>query len=76
MHHVFQSQAKVAYTELLKAPGLRPIMPQGSMYMMIEIKTSLFPKFDDELQFISQMGNEQSVLVIPGKVCCFTIDLL
>ncbi|XP_021191290.3 tyrosine aminotransferase [Helicoverpa armigera] len=64
-----ESQAKLAYQELKKTPGLRPIMPQGSMYMMIEIKTSLFPKFDNELQFISKMCNEQSVLCIPGK--CF-----
>ncbi|KAJ8729335.1 hypothetical protein PYW08_000916 [Mythimna loreyi] len=64
-----ESQAKIAYTELLKAPGLRPIMPQGSMYMMIEIKTTMFPEFDNELEFISLLCNEQSVLCIPGK--CF-----
>lgn len=64
----FQSQAHLAYQELQKSPALRPIMPQGSMYMMIQIKMSLFPKFENELQFISQLCNEQSVLCIPGKV--------
>ncbi|XP_035446504.1 tyrosine aminotransferase [Spodoptera frugiperda] len=64
-----ESQAHLAYQELQKSPALRPIMPQGSMYMMIQIKMSLFPKFENELQFISQLCNEQSVLCIPGK--CF-----
>ncbi|KAJ8729334.1 hypothetical protein PYW08_000915 [Mythimna loreyi] len=64
-----KSQARVAYTELLKVPGLRPIMPQGAMYMMIEIKITMFPEFDSDLEFISLLCNEQSVLCIPGK--CF-----
>ncbi|CAH0603045.1 unnamed protein product [Chrysodeixis includens] len=64
-----ESQAKLAFKELQKIPGLRPIMPQGSMYMMVAINTSLFPEIKDELQFITQLCNEQSVLCIPGA--CF-----
>ncbi|XP_075992447.1 tyrosine aminotransferase-like [Anticarsia gemmatalis] len=64
-----ESQAKLACRELHKAPGLHPIMPQGSMYMMVEIKMSMFPKFADELQFVKMLCNEQSVLCIPGQ--CF-----
>ncbi|XP_052749633.1 tyrosine aminotransferase-like [Galleria mellonella] len=64
-----ESQAKLAYKELSHAPGLRPILPQGAMYMMIEIKMSMFPVFRDELEFIERMYSEQSILCIPGQ--CF-----
>lgn len=63
-----QNQAKIAYDELRRAPGLRPIMPQGAMYMMIEIKMSQFPKFKNELQFVEHMVGEQSVFCLPGQV--------
>ncbi|KPI98697.1 Tyrosine aminotransferase [Papilio xuthus] len=63
------NQAKMAYEELLRAPGLRPIMPQGAMYMMIEIKISHFPEFKNELQFVERMVSEQSVFCLPGR--CF-----
>nr|NP_001299398.1 tyrosine aminotransferase [Papilio xuthus]BAM18061.1 tyrosine aminotransferase [Papilio xuthus] len=64
-----ENQAKMAYEELLRAPGLRPIMPQGAMYMMIEIKISHFPEFKNELQFVERMVSEQSVFCLPGR--CF-----
>ncbi|CAH2066998.1 unnamed protein product, partial [Iphiclides podalirius] len=64
-----ESQAKLAYEELRRAPGLRPIMPQGAMYMMVEIKISLFPEFKNELQFVETMVSEQSVFCLPGR--CF-----
>ncbi|XP_045542086.1 tyrosine aminotransferase [Papilio machaon] len=64
-----ENQAKMAYEELLRAPGLRPIMPQGAMYMMIEIKISHFPEFKNDLQFVERMVSEQSVFCLPGR--CF-----
>ncbi|KAJ0181951.1 hypothetical protein K1T71_002673 [Dendrolimus kikuchii] len=64
-----ESQAKYACQALSKVPSLRPIMPQGSMYMMIEIKISCFPKFTNELAFIKSLLAEQSILCIPGT--CF-----
>ncbi|XP_013133980.1 PREDICTED: tyrosine aminotransferase [Papilio polytes] len=64
-----ENQAKMAFEELRRAPGLRPIMPQGAMYMMIEIKISLFPEFKNDLQFVERMVSEQSVFCLPGR--CF-----
>lgn len=55
-----------------RAPGLRPVMPQGAMYMMIEIKMPLFPVFKNELQFVERMVAEQSVFCLPGKVSKIT----
>lgn len=57
----------MAYEELRHAPGLRPIMPQGAMYMMIEIKISQFPNIKNECQFIERMVSEQSVFCLPGQ---------
>ncbi|CAH2238835.1 tyrosine aminotransferase [Pararge aegeria] len=64
-----ETQAKLAYKELRDAPGLRPIEPQGAMYMMIEIKMLLFPEFKDECQFVESLVTEQSVFCLPGQ--CF-----
>lgn len=65
---ILQNQAKLAYEELRRAPGLRPIMPQGAMYMMIEIKMAQFPEFKTELQFVERLVSEQSVFCLPGEV--------
>lgn len=68
---LFQNQAKLAYEELRQAPGLRPIMPQGAMYMMIEIKISQFSEFKNECQFVERLVSEQSVFCLPGTVIFF-----
>ncbi|XP_045767178.1 tyrosine aminotransferase [Maniola jurtina] len=64
-----ETQAKLAFKELRTAPGLRPIEPQGAMYMMIGIQMSLFPEFEDECQFVESLVTEQSVFCLPGQ--CF-----
>lgn len=66
----------MAFEELRRAPGLRPIMPQGAMYMMIEIKISLFPEFKNDLQFVERMVSEQSVFCLPGRVSFIRFFLL
>ncbi|GBP66560.1 Tyrosine aminotransferase [Eumeta japonica] len=64
-----ESNAKLAWESLRGVPGLRPIMPQGAMYMMIEIKMGLFPHFKNDLQFVENLMAEQSVFCLPGQ--CF-----
>lgn len=56
---------------LRDVPGLRPIMPQGAMYLMVGIDIEHFPEFDDEMDFLQQLVREQSVFCLPGK--CFQI---
>lgn len=73
---ILQNQAKIAYEELRLAPGLRPIMPQGAMYMMIEIKMSLFPEFKNELKFVERLVSEQSVFCLPGQVIVFSLNII
>ncbi|XP_055300992.1 tyrosine aminotransferase [Sitodiplosis mosellana] len=61
--------AKLAYEILSDAVGLRPIMPDGAMYMMIGIDIENFPEYEDELQFVQALVKEQSVFCLPGQ--CF-----
>lgn len=59
----------MAYDILCDADGLRPIMPDGAMYMMIGIDIEHFPEFENELQFVQALVKEQSVFCLPGQ--CF-----
>ena len=41
----FQNHSKLAYDYTIKIPGLKPIMPNGAMYMMVNLKFYLFRDF-------------------------------
>ncbi|CAO1379086.1 unnamed protein product [Diamesa tonsa] len=62
-------QAANAYNLLMEIPGLNPIMPKGSMYMMIGIDLKSFPDFSSCLDFTQGLIREQSVLTFPGDPC-------
>lgn len=64
-----QNHAQIAYNLLLMSPGLVPIKPKGSMYMMIKIELDKFPKYSSCLEFTEGLIREQSVLVFPGFPC-------
>lgn len=64
LHH----HAKIAFKMLRKIKGLKPIMPDGAMYMMIEIEIQHFPKLGSDLNFVQGMVKEQSVFCLPGQV--------
>lgn len=68
MDFIFQN-AKLCHDRLKLIPGLRPYMPQGSMYLMVKFDEKLFPHINGDLDFTSKLMNEESVLVLPGK--CF-----
>lgn len=64
-----KKHAKLAFEILRDAVGLKPIMPDGAMYMMIGIDIDSFPEYEDELQFVKSLVKEQSVFTLPGQ--CF-----
>eukprot|EP00095_Tigriopus_kingsejongensis_P009478 maker-scaffold322_size207131-snap-gene-1.15 protein:Tk09478 transcript:maker-scaffold322_size207131-snap-gene-1.15-mRNA-1 annotation:"tyrosine aminotransferase" len=70
--NIIESNAKIAYSKLVKIPGLKPVMPSGAMYMMVGIERSLFPEFENDLEIVEAMVKEQSVFCLPGK--CFNIQ--
>jgi tyrosine aminotransferase len=60
------SNARLAYDGFNDIPGLKPIMPLGSMYIMVEIDLKSFPNFDSDIEFIKALVKEQSVFCYPG----------
>lgn len=67
--NVFQLHATTAYNLLKKIVGLKPILPRGSMYMMIEIELEKFPQFANCEEFTEGLISEQSVLLFPSSPC-------
>ncbi|KAJ3130164.1 hypothetical protein HK098_005411 [Nowakowskiella sp. JEL0407] len=63
-----EKQAMLSYDTLKAIPGLKPVLPQGAMYMMVEIDTTVL-NFEDEVDFASKLLQEESVGTLPGK--CF-----
>lgn len=64
-----QTHATLAFELLRQVPGLRPVRPDGAMYMMIGIDTERFPEYENELAFVQDLVKEQSVFCLPGQ--CF-----
>ncbi|XP_020277792.1 tyrosine aminotransferase [Pseudomyrmex gracilis] len=61
--------SKLAYDCITKIPGLKPIMPDGAMYMMVYIDLPCFPEFNSDLEFVQRLLMEESVFCLPGQ--CF-----
>lgn len=62
--------ADLSYAMLKEVPGLKPIVPQGAMYLMVEIDREYFgDAFKDDVEFVEKLVQEESVLCLPGQ--CF-----
>ncbi|EDW00555.1 tyrosine aminotransferase [Drosophila grimshawi] len=66
---VLYSNAQLAYNLLKPVLGLKPVMPNGAMYMMVGVCIERFPAFKDDTHFVQELVNEQSVFCLPGS--CF-----
>ena len=64
-----EKAARLFYDGILQAPGLIPIMPSGSIYMMVKIDFSRLENFTDDLTFCQALVSQKSVFVLPGS--CF-----
>lgn len=64
-----ESNAKLFYKKISAIPGLKPVMPQGAMYMMIGIDLHHYPEYRDDVEFTESLVTEQSVFCLPAK--CF-----
>nr|CAD7588082.1 unnamed protein product [Timema genevievae] len=65
---ILQNNALVAFEMLKNIEGLRPVMPEGAMYIMVGISMEHFPEFSSELHFLEQMVTEESVFCLPGQL--------
>ena len=43
--NVVRRNAELAFERLRAIPGLRPVMPQGAMYMMVGVDRDFLPSF-------------------------------
>ncbi|XP_048769647.2 tyrosine aminotransferase-like [Ostrea edulis] len=64
-----EENARNFYNKLNKIPGLKPVEPQGAMYLMIGIDIDHFPGIKDDVDFTEKLVKEQSVFCLPAK--CF-----
>lgn len=63
-----EDNATFTVQALAKAPGVRCIEPQGSMYTMVEVDVKMLG-FDDDMHFTKKLLEEEAVFVLPGQ--CF-----
>ncbi|XP_059613959.1 tyrosine aminotransferase [Phlebotomus argentipes] len=66
---ILQKHATIAFEILSEVRGLKPIMPDGAMYMMISIDVENFPEYPTDLHFVKALVEDQSVFCLPGQ--CF-----
>lgn len=64
-----ESNATLFYKKISAIPGLKPVMPQGAMYMMIGIEMKHYPEYRNDVEFTESLVTEQSVFCLPAK--CF-----
>lgn len=64
-----EENAKLFYELISGIKGLKPIKPQGAMYMMVGIDIEKFPDIKNDVDFTEKMVSEQSVFCLPAT--CF-----
>ncbi|XP_074563540.1 nicotianamine aminotransferase 1-like [Curcuma longa] len=66
---VLESSLNALFT---KIEQIKPLQchskPQGSMFMMVEINTTLLFGIENDMDFVTELMREESVLVLPGSV--------
>jgi tyrosine aminotransferase len=62
-----ESLAHLCINSLKGIHGLHPLPPQGTMYIMVEIKISEFSDIKDDMDFCQKLLAEENVLLLPGR---------
>nr|AQX17834.1 tyrosine aminotransferase [Bathyctena chuni] len=60
--------ADILYSELKNIPQIRPFMPKGAMYMMVQIKVEELHDINDDMEFVEKLIEEQSVFPLPANI--------
>uniref|UniRef100_A0A914HW76 Tyrosine aminotransferase n=1 Tax=Globodera rostochiensis TaxID=31243 RepID=A0A914HW76_GLORO len=62
--NLLSQNAQIVYDILARVPGLKPLRPQGAMYMMVGFDPELY---GDETSFVQSLISEESVYCLPGS---------
>jgi tyrosine aminotransferase len=68
MEHL-ATNASLIDEKLANTSGVRCIMPQGAMYLMIQVDCARFRAINNTMEFCQQLYAAESVLTLPGE--CF-----
>jgi len=70
MINKLQKNARYVYAKLRTAPGLKPILSQGTIFMLVQIDASEFNEDDIRTadEFYQKLMNEESVFCLPGTI--------
>ena len=63
-----EANAKYCFKALNAIEGLTPVMPQGAMYMMVQVDVSVFEDVENDVDFTQRLLREQSVFCLPATV--------
>nr|AQX17838.1 tyrosine aminotransferase [Hormiphora californensis] len=63
-----KNAADIVYAELKGVPQLKAFMPQGAMYMMVQIKVDQLADIEDDMKFVETLITEESVFPLPAGI--------
>ncbi|KAI8974440.1 tyrosine aminotransferase [Pilobolus umbonatus] len=66
---LIQDNVDLSMKEVSNIHGLRPVQPQGAMYMMVGIELEKFRDISSDVDFSSKLLAEENVVCLPGE--CF-----
>lgn len=53
---------------LSRIDGLKPVTPQGAMYLMLGIEVEKFKDIETDVDFSAKLLAEENVVCLPGEV--------
>ncbi len=69
LNEQLESQAMQFTNRISKMEGLKVIVPQAAMYVMVQVQTEKFKDITDDVMFSQKLLQEEYVVVLPGQ--CF-----
>ena len=69
-----EENANLVKDYLLNSPGLEPIVPQGTLYLMAKINSSSYRDIKCDIDFMEKLLQEEAVMCLPGTVSSIFIS--